>query len=77
MQTQVDELSRENEELRKQRDQDKTALATLNPARLTELEEERKADRARNAVQIREFEAELEKPAAIHLYAKDDHDALS
>lgn len=76
LQTQVDELSRENEELRKQRDQDKTALATLNPARLTELEEERKADRARNAVQIREFEAEVEKLVAILQTVKDDNDEL-
>lgn len=76
LQVQVDELSRENEELRKQRDQDKTALATLNPARLTELEEERKADRARNAVQIREFEAEVEKLVAILDTVKNDNDEL-
>ncbi|KAK1775274.1 hypothetical protein QBC45DRAFT_335697 [Copromyces sp. CBS 386.78] len=76
LQAQVDELSRENEELRKQRDQDKTALATLNPARLTELEEERKADRARNAVQIREFEAEVEKLVAILQTVKEDNDEL-
>ncbi|KAK3403063.1 central kinetochore-associated-domain-containing protein [Sordaria brevicollis] len=76
LQAQVDELSRENEELRKQRDQDKTALATLNPARLTELEEERKADRARNAVQIREFEAEVEKLVAILDTVKNDNDEL-
>ena len=76
LQAQVDELSRENEELRKQRDQDKTALATLNPVRLTELEEERKADRARNAVQIREFEAEVEKLVAILQTVKEDNDEL-
>ncbi|KAK3351454.1 hypothetical protein B0H65DRAFT_519767 [Neurospora tetraspora] len=76
LQAQVDELSRENEELRKQRDQDKAALATLNPARLTELEEERKADRARNAVQITEFEAEVEKLVAILQTVKDDNDEL-
>ncbi|KAK0728475.1 hypothetical protein B0T26DRAFT_601850, partial [Lasiosphaeria miniovina] len=62
LQAQVDELSLENDEMRMGRD---ATLTRVDPARITELEDERKADKARSAAQIREREAEVDKLEAV------------
>ncbi|AEO62312.1 uncharacterized protein THITE_2106353 [Thermothielavioides terrestris NRRL 8126] len=66
LQAQVDELRRENEELRQLASRDSAAAHRgLDPARLAEMEEERRAERARDAAQIRELEATVEKVEAV------------
>ena len=62
LEARVEELARENEELRLGRD---ATMTRVDPARLMELEGELKADRARDAAQIRELEAEVEKLEAV------------
>ncbi|KAL2131018.1 hypothetical protein VTI74DRAFT_5657 [Chaetomium olivicolor] len=64
LQAQVDELARENEELRRRSPHPGDA-GLVDPARLAEMEEERRAERARDAAQIRELEAEVEKVEAV------------
>ncbi len=73
LQEQVDELSRENDELRIGRD---ATMTKVDPARLTELEEERKVEKARDAALIRELEAERERLGAVVKTVKADNNDL-
>ncbi|KAK5652471.1 hypothetical protein OQA88_10515 [Cercophora sp. LCS_1] len=73
LQAQVDELSRENDELRVGRD---TTMTKVDLARLAELEEERKAERSRDAAHIKTLEAEVEKLEAVLKTIKGDNDEL-
>jgi len=61
LQAQVDDLVREKEEMRAR----ELGANRIDPGRLAELEEERQAERARAAAQIRELEAEVEKLEAV------------
>lgn len=63
-------LTRENEELRLGRD---ATMTRVDPAKLSELEAEREAERARDAAQIRGLEAEIEKLGAIVETVKGDN----
>ncbi|KAK4191232.1 hypothetical protein QBC35DRAFT_426600 [Podospora australis] len=72
LQAQLDELAQENEELRHGRD----SASRVDPQRLHELEEERKAERAQNAAHIRELEAESQKLEAILRTVQADNDDL-
>ncbi|KAK4444827.1 hypothetical protein QBC34DRAFT_414394 [Podospora aff. communis PSN243] len=73
LQMQVDELARENEELRVGRD---ATMTKVDLARLAELEDERKAEKAKDAAHIKELEAEVEKLEAVTKTVKDDNDEL-
>ncbi|KAK3309122.1 uncharacterized protein B0T15DRAFT_526237 [Chaetomium strumarium] len=64
LQTQVEDLRRENEQLRHSLD-NSTLNTGIDPARLAEIEEERRAEKARDASQIRELEATVEKVEAV------------
>ncbi|KAK3904158.1 hypothetical protein C8A05DRAFT_13948 [Staphylotrichum tortipilum] len=63
LQAQVDQLSHDNDELR--HTNNTVMRGGVNPARLAEMEEERRAERARDAAQIRELQAEVEKVEAV------------
>jgi hypothetical protein len=64
LQMQVEDLRGENEQLR--HSLDNSPLNTgIDPARLAEIEEERRAEKARDAAQIRELEATVEKVEAV------------
>ena len=73
LQSQVDELARENEELRVGRD---ATLTKVDLARLAELEDERKAEKARDSAHIKELGAEVEKLEAVVKTVKDDNAEL-
>jgi len=73
LQAQVDELSRENDELRRT---GRDASARMEQQRLAELEEERQRERARDAAQMRELEAEVEKIEAMMQSIKNDNEEL-
>ncbi|KAK0638867.1 hypothetical protein B0T16DRAFT_422013 [Cercophora newfieldiana] len=73
LQMQVDELARENEELRVGRD---ATMTKVDLARLAELEDERKEEKAKDAAHIKELEAEVEKLEAVAKTVKDDNDEL-
>jgi hypothetical protein len=62
LQGKVDELARENEELRVGRD---ATLTRVDPARLSELEQERKEEKARDSEQIAHLTAEVDKLEAM------------
>jgi peptidoglycan hydrolase CwlO-like protein len=61
LQAQVDQLSQDNDELR----HNSRVSRNIDPARLHEMEEERRAERARDAAVIREREAEVDKVEAV------------
>ncbi len=63
LQAQVDQLGRENDELRHL--SNSNSRHGVDPARLAEMEEERRAERARDAAQLRERQAEVEKVEAV------------
>ncbi|KAL2190733.1 hypothetical protein L209DRAFT_760597 [Thermothelomyces heterothallicus CBS 203.75] len=63
LQAQVDQLTQENDELR--HSNHSRSHGGIDPARLAEIEEERRADKARDAAQIKELEAEVEKLEAV------------
>lgn len=71
LQAQVDQLARENSELRAGGSRD-AAHSRADAARLAELEEERRAERA----QLRELEAEVEKVEAVLRTVQADNDEL-
>lgn len=73
LQLQVDDLAHENEELRVGRD---ATMTKVDLARLAELEDERKAEKAKDAAHIRELEAEVEKLEAVIKTVKDDNNEL-
>ena len=64
LQAQVDQLGRENDELRHLAHSNSHRHG-VDPARLAEMEEERRAERARDAAQLRERQAEVEKVEAV------------
>ncbi|KAK4241629.1 hypothetical protein C8A03DRAFT_12155 [Achaetomium macrosporum] len=64
LQTQVEDLRRENEQLRHSLDNNSLNRG-IDPARLAEIEEERRAEKARDAAQIKELEATVEKVEAV------------
>jgi len=64
LQAQVDQLSHDNDELR-QLNNSRSHNLGIDPARLAEMEEERRAERARDAAQLRERQAEVEKVEAV------------
>ncbi|KAH6845006.1 hypothetical protein B0I37DRAFT_392316 [Chaetomium sp. MPI-CAGE-AT-0009] len=63
LQAQVDQLNHENDELRHSNNTHNRG--GIDPARLAEMEEERRADKARDAARVRELEAEVEKVEAV------------
>ncbi|KAK1750594.1 hypothetical protein QBC47DRAFT_119777 [Echria macrotheca] len=73
LQAQVDDLAHENEELRVGRD---ATMTKVDLARLAELEDERKAEKAKDAAHIKELEAEVEKLEAVIKTIKDDNAEL-
>ncbi|KAK0635541.1 hypothetical protein B0T17DRAFT_587018 [Bombardia bombarda] len=73
LQTQVDDLIRENDELRVGRD---ITMTKVELARVTELEEERKVEKAKDNVHIRGLEAEVDKLEAVLRTVKDDNAEL-
>ena len=70
---QVEELTHENDELRVGRD---ATITKVDLARLTELEEERKVEKAKDAAQIKEMEAERKKLEAVVRTVKEDNHEL-
>ena len=70
---QVEELTRENDELRVGRD---ATMTKVDLARLTELEEERKVEKAKDAALIKEMEAERKKLEAVVRTVKEDNHEL-
>ncbi|KAK3360284.1 hypothetical protein B0T25DRAFT_578262 [Lasiosphaeria hispida] len=73
LQSQVDELARDNEELRVGRD---ATITKVDLARLAELEDERKEEKAKDAAHIKELEAEVEKYEAVIKTVKSDNAEL-
>ncbi|KAK0719541.1 hypothetical protein B0H67DRAFT_485637 [Lasiosphaeris hirsuta] len=73
LQSQVDELARDNEELRVGRD---ATITKVDLARLAELEDERKEEKAKDAAHIKELEAEVEKYEAVIKTVKGDNAEL-
>ena len=73
LQNQVDELASQNEELRRGRD---VTTTKVDLARLTELEEERKKEKAQDTTHIKELEAELEKLGAMLKTVQGDNAEL-
>lgn len=74
LQVKLEDMTRDRDRLRAERDRDRlraerdsrdAVLGRFDPARLTELEEERRAERARDAAQLRELEATVEKLEAV------------
>ncbi|EAQ92340.1 hypothetical protein CHGG_00575 [Chaetomium globosum CBS 148.51] len=63
LQAQVDQLNHDNDELRHSNNNHNRG--GIDPARLAEMEEERRADKARDAARVRELEAEVEKVEAV------------
>lgn len=64
LQAQVDQLNHDNDELRHSSNNNHNR-GGIDPARLAEMEEERRADKARDAARVRELEAEVEKVEAV------------
>ena len=73
LQAQADELARENEELRVGRD---ATITKVDLARLAELEDERKAEKAKDAAHIKELKAEVEKLEAVAKTVRGDNEEL-
>lgn len=73
LQNQVEELAKENEELRIGRD---TTMTKLDLARIAELEEERKREKAQDMTHIKELEAEMEKLDAMLKTVQGDNAEL-
>ncbi|KAM7190699.1 hypothetical protein V8F20_009604 [Naviculisporaceae sp. PSN 640] len=73
LQNQVEELAKENEELRVGRD---TTMTKLDLARIAELEEERKREKAQDMTHIKELEAEMEKLDAMLKTVQGDNAEL-
>ncbi|KAK0741242.1 central kinetochore-associated-domain-containing protein [Schizothecium vesticola] len=73
LQGQVDELARDNEELRVGRD---ATLTRVDLARIAELEDERRNEKAEDAAHIKELEAEINKLEAVTRTVRDDNNQL-
>lgn len=73
LQGQVDELARDNEELRVGRD---ATLTRVDLARIAELEDERRNEKAEDAAHIKELEAEINKLEAVTKTVRDDNNQL-
>ncbi|KAK1829054.1 hypothetical protein QBC39DRAFT_384440 [Podospora conica] len=73
LQAQVDELARDNEELRVGRD---ATLTRVDLARIAELEDERRNEKAEDAAHIKELEAEINRLEAVMRAVADDNREL-
>ncbi|KAK3327326.1 hypothetical protein B0T19DRAFT_460450 [Cercophora scortea] len=73
LENRIEELTRENDEIRSGRD---ATITRVDLARLSELEQERKAEKARDAVHIKGLEAEVDKLEAVLRTVQDDNAEL-